>query len=183
MRAAFVVLVSSVFVAGCAISGSGADESISFVPLDTPSAEAVGVFQPYPDLPLTFAFSCPGKVYSAMISPGVPLPPIVPVGFVNRAEAYVRISAPAADGIPLPSIHAALASGQDLRFQETFRFGRPYNAESGVITTLRFPLNCSEFAGAELNIDPFEYLGSSYPAAKVKLMFKSTLKVDGGYWR
>lgn len=176
-------LTSTVVLSGCAISGSGTEESIAFSPAGTDLVEWVSVYKPYGDLAFTLKFLCPGKIYSAMISPVIPLPPVVPVGFVNRAESFLHLVFPESESSPIQAIRITLANGKALQLQSASVFGQPYKSESEVLTTYQFKTDCSEFEGGEIQIDGFEFRGRLYPPAKAKLQFKSKIKVDGGYWR
>lgn len=183
MRIVLSFLASSVVLGGCAISGTGTEESIAFSPAGADLVEWVSVYKPYEDLAFTIKFLCPGKVYSAMISPVIPLPPVVPVGFINRTESFVHVVFPESEPSPTQTTRITLANGKQLQFQSTSVFGQPYKSESGVLTTYQFKTDCSEFDGGEIQIEGFKSHGKLYPPVKAKLQFKSKLKVDGGYWR
>jgi hypothetical protein len=76
--------IALLLVSGCAVTSITRFESITLVNIGDQGEEA----------PAELGVNCPGKLDSIMMSPIVPLPPIIPVGFDNEESATVVMKTP-----------------------------------------------------------------------------------------
>lgn len=183
MRATSAVLALSLLVGACAITGTESEQELLFSAADGPAEDGVQRWEPHEGLGFGVEFMCPGKAHSMMISPLIPLPPLIPAGFLNTRLTYLLLHQAAGESAPVASMHFALAGGRTIRLKEAEVFALNQASPAGLTTTLQFDMDCAEFDGAELHIEALEYPDKTLLPTKAKLQFRSRLKVSGGYMR
>ncbi len=182
MRALLIVFVMALFFNGCAISGIVSEQAILFNSTAPVANISESIFKPYDTINFTVEFICPGKCRSAMISPVIPLPPVVPLGFMGQRELYIKLVFPRDEEIPIKSMHIALNKGDLVQLYEATEFYQSNSEINGFCKILRLHIDCSELQGGEFRIEGFTYQGEMYPPKMMKLEFKSRQKIIWNYW-
>ncbi len=178
----FCLLITVLLASGCVVSGFGIDEKIYFV---GGGNELSTEYKPYPELKLSAFFSCTGKVYSVMPSLVVPLPPIIPVGFMDDPKYHyfdLEIHIPINDEKFLDNFSLVKIDGSKVELNSGKKYLYPDSKDGGMWVNLKIPpLTCKDLDGAEMSIKNFEYEDKLYPQSLAKLEFESKTKVDFGY--
>lgn len=181
MRGTSISALTLLLAACGVITESGTEEAVLFSRNDAAATKPQVVLKPYGDLPLSIEFSCPTKIFSAMTSVYIPLPPVVPVGFVNKRVSYVRIKvAPDAEHA-IARIRIVTRPGQSIPLPDAAQSRRISHEGGDVELTYALQNDCEEFDQGVLEIAGFEYRNRSYPAAAARLHFDARIKTVVSY--
>lgn len=179
MRGSLISGLALMLSACAVISESGTEEKVSFVNDGAGQARQHAVLKPHGDVPLTVEFSCPTRIFSAMTSFFYPLPPVVPVGFVNKHVSYLRIRVPQDAEQALPRIRITTYVGQAVAVPDAPKSRRI----DGGMTELTYalPSDCEALDNGTLEIAGFSYRNRDYPASAARLQFDSRIKTVVSY--
>lgn len=177
MRGSLVSALALLLSSCAVISESGTEEKLSFAGAD--EARQHAVLKPHDGMPLSIEFSCPTKIFSAMTSFYIPLPPVVPVGFVNKHVSYLRVRLPQDAEYVVPQIRITTYMGQPVALPQTPKSRRDANGA----TELTYALNsdCEALDNGTLEIAGFSYKKRTYPASAARLQFDSRIKTVVSY--
>lgn len=179
MRGSLISGLALLLSACAVISESGTEEKVSFVGNAADQARQHAVLQPHNDMPLSIEFSCPTKIFSAMTSFFYPLPPVVPVGFVNKHVSYLKIRVPQDAEQAVPQIRITTYVGQQVVVPDAPKSRR---ADGGTTElTYALPSDCEALDNGMLEIPGFTYRNRSYPASAARLQFDSRIKTVVSY--
>ncbi|RCS56493.1 hypothetical protein [Parvibium lacunae] len=146
--------------------------------------EATEIFTPHRSLPLTFQFMCSEKVTSFMMSPVLPLPPVIPGQFMNRRGSNLSIMLPSRDVKILNLVTLTARNGRVIRLSEMPTVEPKISETNGnFYMMLRLPFNCEEFKEGSIMIDQFDLNGTIYPPTRAILKFESKYIMNAGYLR
>lgn len=181
MRNKFIPIMALLLSACSVITESGTEEAIFFSGNEAGEAKPQVVLKPHNDLPLSLEFSCPNKIFSAMTSLFYPMPPVIPVGFVNDHVSYLRIRLPQDAETALARIRIVTGQGQAMALPDVPQ-SRRVAADGGTVEmTYALKNDCEEFDGGALEIAGFDYRNRNYPASKARLHFDSRIKTVFSY--
>ncbi|PHS19828.1 MAG: hypothetical protein COA86_03455 [Kangiella sp.] len=140
MRNLACVFLFSLYLSGCAISIAGKDE---FIELNYEQKVST-------DSDITIRMSCPGKMYSMMVSVIVPLPPIIPAFWVNEETSSLYLTAPKKGS---PSISFLDGSNNPVKVITTsVREGENFNDASKKDYYIIINKDCADLDGYKLII-------------------------------
>lgn len=179
MRGSLISGLALMLSACAVITESGTEEKVSFAGNEAGAARQYAVLQPHAGVPLSIRFSCPTRIFSAMTSFYIPLPPVVPVGFVNKHVSYVHIRLPADAESVLPRIRITTYAGQQLALPVAPSSRRI--AEDSMELTYALGKDCEALDNGILEIAGFSYRNRNYPAAAARLQFDSRIRTVVSY--
>lgn len=175
-------LLFSLLLSACAVlSETGTEEAILFSANDAGTEKPQAVLKPHNDLPLAIQFSCPKKIDTAMTSFFYPLPPIMPVAFINKHESYLRIKLPEDAEPSLARVRVVDQQGQIVPIPEAPDTQLSADKGKALELTYVLPTDCDVFDGGAIEVASFSYKNKSYPATEARLHFKSKRKVGVSY--
>ena len=182
MRASAVPALS-LLLSGCvAMTTSGTREAILFSGKEAPAESAQAVLKPHNDLPVSIEFACPSKVATMSPSYVVPLPPVLPVGFVNEKVSYLRIRMPEGMEDAIAQTRIVTPQGTAMPLADAKQSRRSVNNEGAVETTFALNKACEALDGGMLEVAGFSYKNKRYPPSQARLQFDSTITAGIGWW-
>ncbi len=182
MRANFVSALS-LLLSGCvAVTTSGTEEAVLFSGKEAPAESAQAVLRPYHDLPLSIEFACPARLATLMTSYVVPLPPVVPVGFVNEHVSYLRIRMPEGSENALAQTRLVTPQGTAMPLSDARQSRHAISNEGAVEVTYAVDKDCEALDGGVLEVAGFSYRNKDYPASAMRLQFDSRIKAGIVWW-
>ncbi|HYD94940.1 MAG TPA: hypothetical protein VEC01_06415 [Noviherbaspirillum sp.] len=183
MRAS-ILSVLSLSLTGCvAFTTSGTEETVLFSPtLETPVENAQAVLKPHNDLPLAIEFACPNRLGTLMTSYVIPLPPVLPAGYVFEPVSYLRVRMPEGAEDILARTRILTQAGNAIPLSAARQFRRSAGSDGSVETTYALDKECAAFNGGVLEVAGFSYNNKSYPASQARLQFDSKITADVGWW-
>lgn len=182
MRASFAPALS-LLLSGCvAMTTSGTKEAVLFSDQEAPVPTAQAVLKPYNDLPVAIEFSCPPKTATMTPSYVVPLPPVLPVGFVNEKVSYLRIRMP--DGMDNAIAQSRIITPQGIAIplSDARQSARTGNNEGTVEMTYTLNKECGALDGGVLEVAGLSYKDKTYPPSHARLQFDSRITAGIGWW-
>ena len=198
-RALAPVALSSVLLAGCVMSGVVKHQFLGMYPADQPSAAPVAVLDPYPGVPFRVQVNCDDKLSSFMLSPLLPLPPVIPAGiFESGDEHRVYVSVSEATGVSYEPLQAALALRKEIYKPVPVQLldddgtpvqlmGDEWRADAegagGGVMMLAFDANCGDLDKGSLVIAPVTYTTVHHPSVTLLLKYSYAKESDFGYMR
>lgn len=182
MRVNYISALSLLLTGCTAFTTSGTEEAILFSAKEAPAENAKVVLKPYDDLPLSLEFACPTKLATMMTSFVVPLPPVLPVGFMNDHVSYLRIRMPEGTENAIAQTRVITPQGTAMPLADARQSMRTVNKEGTVEATYALNKDCEALDGAVLEVAGFSYNNRNYPAAQARLQFDSRIKAGIGWW-
>ena len=180
MRKLFIPVLSLLLSSCAVVTTFGTEETVSFSGDKAATEKSQLVLKPHNDLPLSIEFSCPTKLATAMTSTLIPLPPFVPIGFVNEHVSYVRITTPEDAAYAKAPIRIITAQGQSIPLQDGAQSKRVVKSNEATEITYALNKDCEAFDGSVLEVAAFSYGNKEYPATRTRLEFDSRLKLHIG---
>lgn len=182
MRANYISALSLLLTGCTAFTTSGTEEAILFSAKEAPAENAQVVLKPYNDLPLSLEFACPTKLATMMTSFVVPLPPVLPIGFMNDHVSYLRVRLPEGAENAIAQTRIVTPQGAAMPLSDARQSMRAVNNEGAVETTYALNKDCEALDGGVLEVAGFSYNNRNYPAAQARLHFDSRIKAGIGWW-
>ncbi|HJV83064.1 hypothetical protein [Noviherbaspirillum sp.] len=182
MRSTLVSALSLLLTGCTAMTTSGTEEAILFSGKQVPAEKAQVVLKPYADLPLSIEFSCPARLATMMTSYVVPLPPVIPVGFVNKHVSYLRISMPEGAEGAIAQTRIVTPQGTAIPLSDARQSGRSVNKEGLREATYALDKDCEALDGSVLQVGAFSYKNKAYPVSETRLQFESRIKASVAWW-
>lgn len=178
-----LVSVLSLLLSGCAaMTTSGTEEAVLFSGKHASAEKAQVVLKPYDDLPLSIEFACPTRMATMMTSYVVPLPPVIPVGFVNKHVSYLRIRMPEGADHAIAQTRILTPQGTALPLSEARQSGPDVNKEGIREVTYALDKDCEALDGSVLEVGGFSYNNKAYPVSERRLQFASRIKASVAWW-
>jgi hypothetical protein len=182
MRANFISALS-LLLSGCiATTTSGTEEAVLFSGKEAPAGSAQVVLSPYKDLPLSIEFACPTRIATLMTFYVIPLPPVVPVGFVNEHVSYLRIRMPEGTENAIAQMRIVTPQGTAMPLSDARQSMRAVNNKDTVEATYAVNKECEALDGGVLEVAGFSYKNKTYPASEARLQFESRIKASVAWW-
>ena len=179
MRGSLISGLALMLSACAVITESGTEEKVSFAGSEAGEARKYAVLQPHEGVPLTLRFSCPTKIFSAMTSFYIPLPPVAPVGFINKHVSYLHIRLPADAEKALPQIRITTYVGQQLALPAAPAARRL--AGDSMELTYALDKDCEALDNGTLEVAGFSYRDRAYPSSAARLRFDSRIRTVVSY--
>lgn len=174
MRGSYLSVLALMLSACGVITESGTEEAVLFSGNETVAAKPQPVLKPHEGLPLSIQFSCPTKIFSAMTSVYIPLPPVIPVGFVNKHVSYLHVRLPNDAEQSMPEIRVTTYLGQPVALPAAPQSRRSEGGSTELVYAL--PSDCEALDNGTLEVAGFSYGNRSYPAASSRLQFNARIK-------
>ncbi|WP_019140212.1 hypothetical protein [Noviherbaspirillum massiliense] len=182
MRTILVSLLTTLLLSACAVwSEAGKRESVLFAEDDNELTKPQAVLAPYEDFPLSIQFSCPMKRATAMSWYFFPLPPVIPVGFLNEHVSYLRIKVPEDAQHTIGKIQVQTGEGQQVSLPEQPESRRVTDNGKTVETTYELKKDCETLDGGSLQVASFSYKDREYPPSEAQLKLDSKPKLSIRY--
>lgn len=181
MRANYISALSLLLTGCVSFTTSGTREAVLFS-REAPAENAQAVLKPHNDLPLSLEFACPDRLATMSTFFVVPLPPVVPVGFVNDHVSYLRVRMPAGMENAVAQTRVVTPQGTAMPLVDARQSMRAVNKEGSVDATYALNKDCEALDGGVLEVAGFSYNNRSYPAAQARLQFDSRIKGGIGWW-
>lgn len=178
-----VIYALSLLLSGCAsITTSGTEEALLFSGKEASAEKAQRVLKPYNDLPLSIEFACPDKIAALSTFYVIPLPPVVPVGFVNEPISYLRVRMP--EGVENAMAHLQIVTAADtaIPLTHTQPARRALANDGSLEVTYTLNKNCEALNGGMLEVAGFSYRNKHYPASEARLHFESRIRTGVAWW-
>ena len=180
---AIIVPALSFLLSGCvAMTTSGTEESVLFSEKEAPAENAQAVLKPHNDLPVSMEFKCPDKVATLSTSYVVPLPPVIPVGFVNEKVAYLRVRMPEDMESAMAQTRIVTRQGAAMPLSAARQASRSVNHKGTVETTYALDKECGALNGGVLEVAGFSYNNKSYPPSQASLRHDARITAGIGWW-
>ncbi|RZI40933.1 hypothetical protein EGT07_21800 [Herbaspirillum sp. HC18] len=138
--------------------------------------------QPYNDVPLLIEFACPDKLATLSTFYVVPVPPVIPAGFVNEPVSYLRIRMPAGTESAIAQTRIVGAQGTALKLSDTQPSKRAAAGEGTMELTYALDKDCAALNGGVLEVAGFSYKDKNYPASAARLQVESRTKAGVAWW-
>jgi hypothetical protein len=157
------------------------------------SAEAL---DPYAGVPMHVKIGCDERVGSFMVSPLIPLPPVIPGGAIESSDnRRVYVTVTIEDGVQYKPLQVKLdyrvgiykgfpvqlfdRDHEAMPFMESDSKRTPGN--DGDIITVGFVGSCDDFDEGGLVIAPVTYENIQHPSVTMKLKYSSVRESHVGY--
>lgn len=175
--------VFSLLLAGCvSFTTSGTKEAVLFSGADLAAEKGHAALAPYDGLPLRMQFICPDRLATLSTFYVFPVPPVVPVGFVNKDVSYLRVRMPADAESALAQSRIVMPQGAAFSLAQTGQSKRAYGPDGTLETTYKVDTACGSLDGGTLEVAGFSYGGKSYPVSRVPLQFDARITGSLGWW-
>lgn len=182
MRASIVPALS-LLLSGCvSFTTAGTEETIAFSGNGAAEKSNQAVLKPYNDLPLSIEFACPKKLATLSTFYVVPLPPVVPAGFINEKISYLHITMPQGTENAMAKARIHTPEGTALPLSDARQSLQAVSKDGTVETTYILNKECEALDGGSLEVAGLSYKDKSYPASTVRLEFDSRIKFGAGWW-
>lgn len=182
MRASFVPALS-LLLSGCvSFTTAGTEETIAFSGNEAVEENNQAVLKPYNGLPLSMNFACPKKLATLSTFYVVPLPPVVPAGFVNEKVSYLHITMPQDTENDMAKLRILTPQGTAIPLSDMRQSMRAVGKDGTVETTYALNKECEALDGGVLELAGLSYHNKAYPASAVRLEFDSRIKFGAGWW-
>lgn len=182
MRANYISALSLLLTGCVSFTTSGTEEAVLFSAEEASTENAQAVLKPHNDLPLSLEFACPDRLATMSTFYVVPLPPVVPVGFVNDHVSYLRVRMPEGTENAIAQTRVVTPQGMAMPLAGARHSMRTVNKEGTVEATYALNKDCEALDGGVLEIAGFSYNNRSYPAAQARLQFDSRITAGIGWW-
>jgi len=181
---AITVPALSFLLSGCvAMTTSGTRESVLFSEKEAPAEAAQAVLKPHNDLPVSMEFKCPDKVATLSTSYVVPLPPVIPVGFVNEKKgAQLRVRMPEDMESTMAQTRVVTRQGAAMPLSAARQASRTVNHAGTVETTYALDKECGALNGGVLEVAGFSYNNKAYPPSQARLQLDERITAGIGWW-
>lgn len=182
MRVNFISALSLV-LSGCStVTGFGTEEAVLFSGTNASAENAQAVLRPHDNLPLSIAFACPTKLDTMMTSYIIPLPPVIPVGFINEQVSYLHIHMPESAENAVAKTRIITPQGTAMPLSDARQFRRAVNNEGSLEVTYALNKDCEALDGGTLQVAGMSYKNKTYPASEARLQFESRIKAGVSWW-
>jgi hypothetical protein len=161
---------------------SGTEEAVLFSGKQASAEKTQLVLKPYDDLPLSIEFACPTRLATMMTSYVVPLPPVIPVGFVNKHVSYLHIKMPEGAESAIARTRIVTPQGTAMPLSDARQSGRNLNKEGIQEVTYALDTDCEALDGSVLEVGGFSYKNKAYPVSETRLQFESRIKASVAWW-
>lgn len=182
MRASFIPALSLLLTGCISMTTSGTEEALLFSRGDASPEHGQAVLKPHNDLPLSMTFECPSKLATMSTFYVVPLPPVVPVGFVNEKISYLRVTMPQGTENAIAQTRIVTSTGAAVPLSNARESRRAVNNEGALEATYTLDRSCEALDGAMVEVAGFSHGNKTYPAAQARLQFDSTITGGIGWW-
>lgn len=182
MRAIFIPALS-VLLSGCiSMTTSGTEEALLFSGKVASAENGQAVLKPHNELPLAIAFDCPSKLATMSTFYVVPLPPVIPVGFLNEKVSYLRVRTPEGMENAVARTRIITPQGAAMPLSDARESRRSASSDGTVETTYALNKACEAFDGGTVEVAGFSYKDKTYPASVARLQFDSKIQGGIGWW-
>ena len=180
MRNFLLPLVYMISLSGCAVTEAITEEALLFSDFKEQQADSKMILEPFEDISLSLEFWCSGIIHSVMLSPLIPLPPIVPAGYMNMKESDLRVDLPVDADTLIDNIDIKNQQGDVIKL---FDENDHHIIQNGKILHSIYLMrhDCKELEGGTVEIHGFIYKNVLYPTLKYYLQYKTKFKIHAGY--
>lgn len=182
MRARLISALSLLLPGCVAITTASTEEAVLFSNKQVPAENTQAKLQPYNDVPLSLEFVCPDKLATLSTFYVVPVPPVIPAGFVNEPVSYLRVRMPVGAESAIAQTRIVGAGGTALTLSDAQPSKRAASSEGTTELTYALDKDCASLNGGVLEVAGFSYKDKKYPASVARLQVASKTKAGVAWW-